>query len=151
MYSVPYIANASPHPPCPPATCIVYPHRASSLPLAVLPAHEQRSIHGNRSHAASQFTYPRVCSASRLHQHQQLLEPCTCMSTQVRGVPHRDQMDEEPMVSQETLQMGLWTASALWAVFVLTSAPGRSQLGNVLTKVPSFPTCTLPPSCLSTH
>jgi hypothetical protein len=62
--------------PCSPATCIVYPHCASSPPLTVLPAyeHEQRSIHGNRSHAASQVTYPRVCSASRLHQHRRVWE-----------------------------------------------------------------------------
>jgi hypothetical protein len=51
-------------------------------------------------------------------------------------------------VSPETL---LWTAASLWAVFVLTSAPGRSQLANVFSKVlPPFPRL-LPPPAVRTH
>jgi hypothetical protein len=32
------------HPPRPPTTCIVYPHRASAPPLAVLPSHEHKHV-----------------------------------------------------------------------------------------------------------
>jgi hypothetical protein len=32
------------HPPCPPITCIVFPHRASAPPLAVLPSHEHEQV-----------------------------------------------------------------------------------------------------------
>ena len=66
MDSLPYIGNGSPcqprppnitphgaggtilgfksPAPCPPATRIVYPHRASAPPLAVLPSHEYEHV-----------------------------------------------------------------------------------------------------------
>lgn len=46
--------------------------------------------------------------------------------------PSRSRTMDGLDVSPETL---LWTAASLWAVFVLTSAPGRSQLANVFSKV----------------
>jgi len=46
----------------------------------------------------------------------------------VEGRVTMDGLDMSP----ETM---LWTAASLWAVFVLTSAPGRSQLANVFSKV----------------
>jgi hypothetical protein len=58
------------------ATCIVYPDRVLAPPLVNVrfpTTARPRSLHGQPILLpASQCTYPRVCFASRLHQHRRM-------------------------------------------------------------------------------